>query len=482
MQYSDENKTIIPVILSGGKGSRLWPLSRECHPKQYLFINDKSKHSLLQSTYFRLIGIEGLDSPLVICNEEQRFIVAEQLRKIEINPKSIILEPIGRNTAPAIALAALYALREGIDPVLLVLSSDHYIKDNKKFRTTINKGYEFANKGRLVTFGIIPTRPETGYGYIEAKDDLGENDSSEIKKFIEKPNKSLAKKLIENKCFTWNSGIFLFKASIIINEIKKYKPEIIEICKNSVHVNDKIFNFIRIDKTIFEKCPNIPIDIAVMEKTKLGTVLPLDAGWSDIGNWQTVWEESDKDSNGNFKKGKVLIKESNNCYVRSEERLIVGIGLKDIIIVETSDAVLVSHKDSTQSVKDVVKDLKENNFVEAKFNKKIFRPWGNYTSISLDKSWQVKRLEIKPSETLSLQLHRHRSEHWVVVKGIADVEIDGIKKILQTNESIFVPLGSKHRLSNKGNIPLVIIEIQTGEYLGEDDIERFDDIYGRINY
>ena len=471
---------LLPVILSGGSGTRLWPLSRECFPKQYLSLDEKSNFSLLQNTYLRLVGIQGLENPLIICNEEQRFLVAEQMREIDVSPNSIILEPIGRNTAPAIALSALYAKEVYKDINLLILSADHLINDSKSFHESIKKGIFYSNKDDLVTFGVVPNSPETGYGYIEAKDELSkENISSKIVKFIEKPNKELAEILIKDKKYTWNSGIFLFKASTILEELKKYQPEIIESCKSVFLEMDNDFDFQRINKGKFATCPNTSIDVAIMEKTNRGRVLSLDAGWSDVGNWNSVWENSSKDANGNFDKGKVIHKNSKNCYFRSEERLIVGLDLENTIVIETNDAILVSNKNSSESLKNIVKKLDQKNFKEGKFNKKMYRPWGSYTCLIESESWQVKILKIKPFASLSLQLHHHRSEHWVVVNGTAKVEIDGLESTLVKNQSIFVPLGFKHRLSNPKNIPLEIIEVQNGRYLGEDDIERFDDKYGR---
>ena len=479
-EKSESKLSILPVILSGGSGTRLWPLSRACFPKQYLKIHDKDEYTLLQKTYKRLEGINNLDHPIIICNEEQRFIVAEQMRELNITPKSILLEPVGRNTAPAIALAALKAFKESNDSILLILSADHHINNNKQFTEIINKGISYAEIGRLVTFGVKPLTPETGYGYIKSNRELSDkNFSSEINKFLEKPDEVVAKTLIKDKHYTWNSGIFLFKASTILKELRKFEPKILEFCEESLKDEYNDLHFQRINIDSFKACPNISIDCAVMEKTNLGTVLLLDAGWSDIGNWKALWESSPKDNYGNSLKGKTLIKNVKNCYLRGEERLLVGIDIEDLIIVETNDAVLVVNKDSSQSVKEIVRDLENSRFNEGKLNKKIYRPWGSYTSIVEDDTWQVKRLEIKSNESLSLQLHNYRSEHWVVVKGKAKIEIDDKISFLSKNESIYVPLGSKHRLSNPGETTLVIIEIQNGSYLGEDDIIRFDDKYGR---
>ena len=471
---------ILPVILSGGSGTRLWPLSRASFPKQYLKINDTDEYTLLQKTYKRLKGINNVENPIIICNEEQRFIVAEQMREINVKPKSILLEQIGRNTAPAIALAAIKAVNDGDDPLLLVLSSDHEIKENKKFIQTINASIKIAAKGRLVTFGSKPKAPESGYGYIEAEDFLTEDiPFSSIKKFIEKPNKEIASNLIKDNHYTWNSGIFLFKASTIISEISKFQPEIIKLCKESLKDENYDFNFQRINTDYFKDCPNISIDVAVMEKTSLGTVFLLDAGWSDIGSWKSVWESSEKDKNGNSINGKVIIKDTKNCYLKAKERLLVGINIENLLVIEANDALLVADKESSQEVKKIVKELEKNNIKEWQNNNTCYRPWGNYTSIVEGLTWQVKRLEIKPGESLSLQLHKFRSEHWVVVAGVAKVEIDNKISILNVNQSIYVPLRTKHRLSNPGKKTLTLIEIQNGSYLGEDDILRFEDKYGR---
>lgn len=473
---------IIPVILSGGSGTRLWPLSRSSYPKQYLNIDEKNNYSLLQNTYLRLNGIKNLKSPIIISNQDQRFIVAEQMREINVEPHSIILEPIGRNTAPAIALASLKALEGGKDPILIVLSSDHKVESTTNFIEAIEYGLPLADSGRLVTFGIIPKSPETGYGYIKTFDILRQNNtSSKVKKFIEKPNIDLAKRLIKDKHYLWNSGIFLFKASIILKELQKYNPEIIKNCQQSLKKGRTDLGFFRIDSDTFKNCPNKPIDIAVMEKTDIGTVIKFDAGWDDIGSWNSIWKNSVKDIHGNTFKGKVINKNSKNCYLRSEGRLIVGINLKDLIVVETDDAILISKKDSTKELKKLVDELNEKNFPEGKENKKSFRPWGSFTNIEIGSSWQVKKLEIKPKCSISLQLHNHRSEHWIIVNGEAKVEINEMTTILKKNESIYVPLGSKHRLSNPANSPLVLIEVQSGNYLGEDDIIRFEDKYGRAN-
>jgi len=469
-----------PVLLSGGTGTRLWPLSRFSLPKQYLCLEDNNKYTMLQNTYLRLDDIKYILPPLIICNEEHRFIVAEQMRKIDINPRSILLEPFGRNTCPAILLAALMMENESIDPILLVLSADHKISNKDNFSSSIEEGIEHANKGRIVIFGVSPTNAETEYGYIESYEELSENNtSSKVKKFIEKPNLSIAKKFLLDKHFSWNSGIFMFKASTIIKEIERLNPEMLRICKESLIGGEKDLNFQRLNNEIFSKCPSSPIDISIMEKTDLGTVIRMDCGWNDLGNWQSIWKDSQKDINKNASIGKVFLKNSKNCYLRSESRLLVGIGLDNLLAVETDDAILIAKRSVSNSIKDLVKDLEKENFSESKTNNKVYRPWGNYKTISQGNIWKVKKIEILPKASLSLQLHRHRAEHWVVVDGIAKVEIDEKDTILRENQSIYVPLGSKHRLSNPGDKLLTLIEVQSGEYLEEDDIIRFKDIYDR---
>ena len=472
---------VIPVILCGGSGSRLWPLSRESYPKQYLSLIKDSKSSLLQKTIKRINKVKNIIPPIIICNEEHRFIVLNQLRQINVEPIAIILEPVGRNTAPAIAISALQAVKNYHNPKLLVLAADHEIKNKDGFINTIENGIRYSNLDFLVTFGIVPTRPETGYGYIEVEEYIPSNTSKgyPIKKFVEKPNLETAKRFIEEKRFLWNSGMFLFKAETILKEINKYNPNLRKTCSESLDNAKKDLVFTRLEESSFKKANNISIDNAVMEKTKSSIVMPLNVGWSDIGSWKSIWEIEDKDPKENVSMGKVYLKNSRNCYVRSDNRLIVGIGLDDLIIVETRDAILITKNNSDQEVKNVLNELKENSYVESKTHKKIYRPWGNYLSLAESDNWQVKRIEVNVNGSLSLQLHMKRSEHWVVVKGSALVEIDERKFILEENQSTYIPLGSKHRLSNNGDETLILIEVQSGIYLGEDDIIRFKDIYGR---
>ena len=471
---------IYPVILCGGSGSRLWPLSRETYPKQFLSLNKEEKYSLLQKTIKRISTLKNLKKPILVCNEEHRFIVAEQMRELNIVDFIILLEPVGKNTAPAIILSALKSIEFEENPTLLVLSSDHEIKNIKQFLKVIDMGLKFAKMKKLVTFGIIPKSPETGYGYIKASKAFGDKiEGLNIESFIEKPDKNMAQKLVKDNRYTWNSGMFMFKAKEIINEINKFSPEILLACRDAINKSKLDLDFQRLDKDSFEKCTDISIDVAVMEKTSRGIVIPLDAGWSDLGSWDVVWETSEKDQDGNYKEGMVVLDNIKNSYFRSDNRLIVGIDLEDLIVVETRDAILISNKKSSQKVKNAVNYLKKNNIPQGKTHKKGFRPWGHYLSVVEGNRWQVKLILVKPGEKLSLQMHHHRSEHWVVVSGTARVEVDNKISTLSENQSVYIPLGSKHRLSNPGKIDLTIIEVQSGSYVGEDDIVRFEDLYGR---
>ncbi len=476
---------IIPVVMCGGRGTRLWPLSRSSFPKQFIALSNNSNDSFLQKTIKRISEFPNIDNPIVICNEDHRFIVAEQIKSIGIKPKSILLEPVRKGTTAAITLAALKALKEvkgGENPLLLILSSDHEIDDIDNFKTAINKGIQFAKKGRLVTFGIIPTHPETAYGYIKTKDKISGTSikASNFIKFIEKPNLKTAEKLLNEKQYLWNSGIFLFKAKDIINEIKKYEPNIFKSCRDALKNTNLDLDFQRIDNELFASCPNNSIDISVMEKTKLGTVIQMSSDWRDIGSWDQVWENNRKDLEGNVEKGNIILRKSNNCLFMSESRLLVGLGLKNIVCIETSDAVLILNKDCSQNVKDIVSELDNIKKSESFEHKKIFRPWGNYESIIENQNWKVKKISVHANHSLSLQKHKHRSEHWVVVNGTAKVEIDSKISYLEENESAYIPKNCIHRLSNPKNNTLTLIEVQSGDYLGEDDIIRFSDNYGRV--
>ncbi len=482
LEDTSRNKNkILPVILCGGQGTRLWPLSRKSFPKQFLSINTLNKKSLLQNTQQRLAGIKNLMEPILICNSKDRFVVAEQMREINIKPKSILLEPFGKNTAPAILLAALKSLEIENDPHLLILSSDHQISNEKKFRDLIEIGKTYSEDNKIVTFGVIPRSPETGYGYIKSEKpfNLKNIEGYKILNFIEKPNFEKAKELIKDKCFTWNSGIFLFRAKTIINEVKNLNPEIYKACIKTLGQSENDLDFQRLDAKSFQDCPNISIDNAVMENTNKGIVLPLDADWSDIGSWKSVWENSDKDNLGNVTNGNVIIKETENCYFHSDSKLLVGLGLKDLVIINTEDATLVAEKNESESIKKLVSELQLKKIKEANFHKKGYRPWGYYITIIEDQRWQVKIIHVNPGAELSLQMHHHRSEHWVVLKGMAQVVLENKKFVLKENESTYIPLGSLHRLSNPGKLALELIEVQSGSYIGEDDIVRFKDNYGR---
>jgi len=477
------NNSILPIILCGGSGARLWPLSRESFPKQYLKLLNEDNKTMVQITYERIEGLKNLVEPILICNEKHRFIIAEQFREIKIQPKTILLEPFGKNTCPAITLAALKAIESGVDPFLLILSSDHYISDKEILKEAISKGTKYCNEGKIITFGINPTSAETGYGYIKTKRSKNRhNDSAfEIEKFIEKPNLKQAREFIKDERFFWNSGIFLFKASSILSEINKNNPEILFYCQKSLEKNFMDLDFQRIDNEFFKKCPNLSIDVSVMEKTNLGMVIPLNTKWNDLGNWNSIWLNSKKNSDGNSIKGKVILKESKNSYLRSENRLMVGLGLENIIAIETIDAILICDQKHTQNIKGIVGDLKEKNILEGQEHKTIYRPWGSYTLIAEDRHWKVKKIIVNPKQSLSLQSHNFRSEHWVVVEGEAKVILDEKVFNLAKNESIYVPARTKHKLSNNSKKILILIEVQSGSYLGEDDIERFDDMYGRVN-
>ena len=477
---------ILPVILAGGTGSRLWPLSRRSFPKQFLNLLD-DEFTMLQKTYKRIENLTNICRPIVVCNEEHRFIVGHQMKDIEVEPLEILLEPEGRNTTPAITVAALKALEifknTNVDPILLILSSDHQIKDIDNFHLAIKNSIDIASKGKLVIFGVNPTFASTGYGYIKSENQLIDNEylPNKVDYFTEKPDKETAELFLMDKKYSWNSGMFVFKASSIIDEIKSFTPEIFHNCKNCLEVSKKDLDFLRLDKESFMKCDNVSIDISIFEKTKKAFVIPLSCGWDDVGSWESIWKMSEKDKAGNSIKGKTLINSTRNSLIRSEDKLIVSCGLENVVIVETKDAVLVANKSSSQNLKNIVSLLKEKGFNESQNHKKVYRPWGSFLSIEEGNNWQIKKIEVDPGASLSLQMHLHRSEHWVVVSGKAMVEVDGEKNLLSKNESTYIPIGSKHRLSNPGEELLILIEIQSGNYLGEDDIIRYEDNYGRKN-
>ncbi len=464
-----------PIILSGGSGTRLWPLSRPLYPKQFLALH--SDHTLFQDTVLRLSALD-LRDPIIVCNHDHRFIVAENLRMIEREASDIALEPVGRNTAPAIAAAAFMTMRHEEDPLLLVLPADHVIEDIQSFAQAVRAAQNLAEAGHLVTFGIKPTHAHTGYGYIELGSSL-ENGASEIAAFKEKPDQANAEKFLKSGKYLWNSGMFCFRASVYLSELEKFQPDMVAQAKDAVEKSKKDLDFMRLDEDSFSKCTDISIDYAVMEHTDKGAIVSLDARWSDVGSWDAVWQVSPKNADQTVTKGDVIAKDTRNCFIQGSDRLVCTLGLRDIIVVDTQDALLVAHKDSVQNVKDIVGDLKKAQRKEAKHHRTVYRPWGHYDSICFGERDQVKRISVKPGAKLSLQKHFHRSEHWVVVKGTARVTKGEETITLSENESVYLPVGIVHALENPGKIMLEIIEVQTGSYLGEDDIVRLEDHYGR---
>ena len=466
---------MVPVILSGGSGTRLWPYSRSAYPKQFLPL--VSERTMLQETVLRF---NESDTPIVVCNEEHRFMVAEQLRSIDVQANSIILEPVGRNTAPAIALAALRVLQKE-DQLLIVLPADHIIPDLDAFLAAVSTAESAAMQGDLVTFGVVPTYAETGYGYLKAGDTrVGSSEVFSVDQFLEKPNVKNASKYIECGDYFWNSGMFLFKASRYIEELQKHAPEMVAACRAALELATDDLDFVRVDKSSFEACPSDSIDYAVMEKTDRAVMVPLDAGWNDVGSWASLWSASEKDENGNSIKGDVIAEDTTDCYIQGESKLIATVGLESVVVVQTDDTILVATKDKVHNVKQIVERLKQMDRPETMFHRKVFRPWGYYDSIDYGERFQVKRLMVKPGAKLSVQMHHHRAEHWVVVSGTAEVRNGDNIMMLNENESTYIPIGVTHSLANPGTLPLEIIEVQSGSYLGEDDIVRFEDVYGRM--
>jgi len=460
------------VIMAGGSGTRLWPLSRAAHPKQFFALHGKG--TMLQNTVKRLSGLD-VQSSVVICNEEHRFFVAEQLREID-KLDTIILEPVGKNTAPAIALAALLARED--DPLLLVLAADHVVQDEVMFTKAVCDALPLAESGKLVTFGIVPQDANTGYGYIKRGEP--QNTGFIVDQFVEKPSSEVAKNYLASGEYYWNSGMFLFKASRYLEELKKFRLDIYQACESAMEDADSDLDFLRINKDKFEACPGESIDYAVMEKTNDAIVVPMDAGWCDIGSWSSLWDVSEKDGNGNAVVGDVMLNDCNNSYIRADDKLVSAIGVNDLVIVSTKDVLLVAHKNSVQNVKKVIEHLKQEDRPEWELHREVYRPWGKYDSIDSGERYQAKRITVKPGAKLSVQMHHHRAEHWVVVSGTAKVTNGDRTFILSENESTYIPIGEVHALENPGKVPLEIIEIQSGSYLGEDDIVRFDDIYGRV--
>ncbi|MCP3177590.1 MAG: mannose-1-phosphate guanylyltransferase/mannose-6-phosphate isomerase [Desulfuromonadales bacterium] len=478
---------IVPVVLSGGSGSRLWPLSRETFPKQFIaLVGDQT---MLQSTVTRLANVADLSSPVVVCNERHQFMVADQLAEVGKSPSAILLEPVGRNTAPAVAIAALEAQADGYDPVLLVLPSDHVIPDSAALCQAVETGKALALQGKLITFGVVPSAPETGYGYIKAGEALEGGDDVtphasrltpyQVDRFVEKPDQETAQGYLAAGGYYWNSGMFMFKASRYLEELERFAPDMVSACRESLALATKHRNIVNLEADAFAGCPSDSIDYAVMEKTAAAVVVPLEAGWNDVGSWSALWEVGGKDENGNVRVGDVLALKTRDSYLHAESRLLAAVGVDNLVVVETADAVLVCPKDQVQDVKEIVSRLKDSGRDEAVLHSKVYRPWGAYESIDREERFQVKRITVNPGARLSMQMHHHRAEHWVVVKGTARITKGEEVLILTENQSTYIPLGVTHCLENPGRIPLELIEVQSGSYLGEDDILRFEDIYGR---
>ena len=467
---------LVPVILSGGAGTRLWPLSRELYPKQLLRL--VAERTMLQETVARTEGLPGLARPIVVCNENHRFMVAEQLRELGTAPQAIVLEPQGRNTAPAAAIAALLVSGGAdADPVLLVLPADHVITDVPAFQAAVAVGRVAAESGSLVTFGVVPDRAETGYGYIRRG--AGPGPAFTVAKFVEKPDAATARGYVESGEYYWNSGMFMFRASAYLAELGRYAPAMLAACRAALAAAGRDLDFLRLPAQEFASCPSDSIDYAVMERTDRAVVVPLAAGWSDVGSWAALADALPRDAEGNVTAGDVLTEDSSGCYLHSTSRLVAAVGLRDHVVVETKDAVLVAPRDRVQDVKELVAELKARGRYETSLHREVYRPWGSYDSIDSGDRFQVKRLIVNPGATLSLQLHHHRAEHWVVVTGTAKVTRGDEVFTLSENESTYIPIGARHRIENPGKIPLHIIEVQSGTYLGEDDIVRFEDRYGR---
>ncbi|MBD3656645.1 MULTISPECIES: mannose-1-phosphate guanylyltransferase/mannose-6-phosphate isomerase [Marinobacter] len=470
---------MIPVILSGGNGSRLWPLSRKAYPKQFLpLVGDQS---MLQQTLARL-PIDGVEAPVVVANDEHRFIVKEQLDAIGSEPLAIVLEPFGRNTAPAVAMAAIEVARKDPKAIMLVLPADHAIDDTDAFRSAVLRAEEVARSGGLVLFGITPDRPETGYGYIAARSqDAAPGAARPVRQFIEKPDAATAVRLLEEGGYYWNSGMFMFRADAYLQELQKHHRDIYDTCMLASRSLTRDMEFSRIPAEIFAHCPDESIDYAVMEKTRNALLVPMDAGWSDVGSWSAIWETRQKDERANAVVGDVCLEDSQGCLVHAGDKLVAMLGVQDLVVVDTKDALMVAHRDRVQDVKKLVNLLNDKHRSEAINHREVFRPWGSYDSIDMGNRFQVKRISVKPGERLSLQKHHHRAEHWIVVKGTAEVTRDHETFLLSENESTYIPIGAVHRLTNPGKIPLELIEVQSGAYLGEDDIERLEDRYGRTD-
>ncbi len=466
-----------PVILSGGVGSRLWPLSRSLFPKQLLVL--AGDQSLIQDTVRRAAG-PAFAEPTIVCNVEHRFLIAEQMRAAGHMPGAIVLEPMGRNTAPAAAIAALMLAEKNPDAILLLMPADHVVRDLDAFRQAADSAAEAAAQGFLVTFGIAPRGPETGYGYVQRGAPLPESAHTfTVRRFVEKPDAATARRYIEAGDYYWNSGMFAFRASSFLAELERLEPIMVANCKAAIRGGKQDLDFFRLEPKAFEACKSISIDYAVMEHTQKAAIVPVEMGWSDIGSWEALWDASDKDSGGNALKGDVLHHATRNSYLRSEGPLVAAVGVEDLVVVATKDAVLVSRKDASQDVKKIVEQLDQSGRELHVTHRKVFRPWGAYEGLDIGENFQVKRITVNPGAKLSLQMHHKRAEHWVVVSGTARVTRDDEVFTLGENESTFIPLGARHRLENIGTEPLHLIEVQSGRYLGEDDIVRFEDSYGR---
>ena len=467
---------LIPIILSGGSGSRLWPLSRKHYPKQFIPLGDDK--SLYQSTLERIRNLDDVKNVVTVCNDEHRFMAAEQARLLGIENSEIILEPVGRNTAPAITIAAIHAKNKQTDANILVLPADHILGDTQQFASAVQQARQTA-ENNLVTFGVVPTRAETGYGYIKHDKNNISDAAFAVTEFVEKPDHKTAESYLKSGNYLWNSGMFLFRVDLFLQEIQKLQPKIYNACAQAYEKGEKDLDFIRLDEASFSNAPNISVDYAVMENTTKAAVVPLEGGWSDVGSWHALWESFKRDRNNNATHGDVVEKDCNGCFIHANNRLVAAVGVKDQIIVETSDAVLVAPRDRAQDVKEIVNILKLSQRDEVDIHPKVYRPWGAYETIDIEDRFQVKRITVNPLQKLSLQMHHHRAEHWIVVKGTAQVTCGEKEFLLSENESTYIPIGTKHRLENPGKIPLELIEVQSGTYLGEDDIERFDDVYGR---
>ncbi|MAM94849.1 mannose-1-phosphate guanylyltransferase/mannose-6-phosphate isomerase [Parvibaculum sp.] len=467
---------IYPVILSGGVGSRLWPTSRALYPKQLLPL--VSEKAMLLETAMRVAG-DGFAGPLIVSNDEHRFIIAQQMHEAGITPLAHILEPVGRNTAPAAAAAAAFIQARDPQGLLLILPADHHIANVDAFKAAIARGAELANEGKLVTFGVLPTGPETGYGYIKRGEKLGDGNAYAVERFVEKPDAETARGYLDDGGYDWNAGIFMFRADTIIEEMRTHCPEIAACAAEAVIKGARDLDFLRLETASFSACPSDSIDYAVMEHTSSAAVVPVDMGWSDIGSWSALWEIGEKDEAGNVVSGDVLVEDTKNCLVRSESGLAATIGVENLVIVDTGDVLLVASRDRVQDVKKIVERVAAAGRTEHHAHKRVHRPWGYYESINEGERHQVKHLLVYPGASLSLQMHHHRAEHWVVVRGQAEVTVGEERRILEENESVYIPVGTTHRLANPGDEALSIIEVQSGSYLGEDDIVRFDDVYGR---